>query len=318
MKLFRITYTLFILILLVSCSSPAPQPQASMRPRVLAAESFLADITQNIAGDRLKVETLIPPGTDPHSYQPTPADVTKISRSQVLVVNGGGLEEFLEDILENASSDGIVIEASAGLEPRDSEASGKHDHAIDPHFWLDPNNVIAYVENIRRGLIQADPEGEPSYNQNAEEYTAQLNKLDAWIREQVETIPVQDRLLVTDHESFGYFADRYGFQIVGAIVPSVSSGASLSAKELAGLIDRIRASGAKAIFLESGANARLAEEIAAETGAEIAPPLATHSPLEENGSTGGYIEMMQYNTNVIVTALSGSQAGRLTENWYGK
>lgn len=305
MKFHHFTSFILILILLISCSSPESQQVPSSLPRVLAAESFLADITKNIAGDRLEVDTLIPSGIDPHSYQPTPSDVAKINRSHVLVINGAGLEEFLDDLIENTNEDAVIVEASAGLEPRTPEESEDLDHAVDPHFWLDPNNVIIYVENIRNGLITADPRGEEIYTRNADTYIDRLVDLDMWIKEQMEAIPEEDRLLVTDHESFGYFADRYGFKVIGAIVPSVSSGASLSAKELAGLIDSIRVSGAKAIFLESEANVRIAEEIARETGILIAPPLATHSSLEKNGSTDSYIEMMEYNTQVIVNALTG-------------
>lgn len=305
MKFHHFTSFILILILLISCSSPESQQVPSSLPRVLAAESFLADITKNIAGDRLEVDTLIPSGIDPHSYQPTPSDVAKINRSHVLVINGAGLEEFLDDLIENTNEDAVIVEASAGLEPRTPEESEDLDHAVDPHFWLDPNNVIIYVENIRNGLITADPRGEEIYTRNADTYIDRLVDLDMWIKEQMEAIPEEDRLLVTDHESFGYFADRYGFKVIGAIVPSVSSGASLSAKELAGLIDSIRVSGAKAIFLESEANVRIAEEIARETGITIAPPLATHSSLEKNGSTDSYIEMMEYNTQVIVNALTG-------------
>lgn len=305
MKFHHFTSFILILILLISCSSPESQQVPSSLPRVLAAESFLADITKNIAGDRLEVDTLIPSGIDPHSYQPTPSDVAKINRSHVLVINGAGLEEFLDDLIENTNEDAVIVEASAGLEPRTPEESEDLDHAVDPHFWLDPNNVIIYVENIRNGLITADPRGEEIYTRNADTYIDRLVDLDMWIKEQMEAIPEEDRLLVTDHESFGYFADRYGFKVIGAIVPSVSSGASLSAKELAGLIDSIRVSGAKAIFLESEANVRIAEEIARETGIMIAPPLATHSSLEKNGSTDSYIEMMEYNTQVIVNALTG-------------
>ncbi|RPI86225.1 MAG: zinc ABC transporter substrate-binding protein, partial [Chloroflexi bacterium] len=165
MKFHHFTSSFLILILLVSCSISNEPDETSSLPRVIAAESFLADITKNIAGDRLEVDTLIPPGVDPHSFQPTPADVAKINRSQVLVINGAGLEEFLDDLLENTSENAIIVEASTGLEPRTPDESEDLDHAIDPHFWLDPNHGIVYVENIRDGLISADPQGEGVYTE---------------------------------------------------------------------------------------------------------------------------------------------------------
>lgn len=275
----------------------------STRPRVLAVETFLADIAQNVAGERLMVEALIPAGMDPHSFEPTPQDAAKVAEAEVLIINGAGLETFLGPLLENAASDTQVIEASAGLTPRmplEVEEHGHHHDEGDPHFWLNPNNVIRYVENIRDGLSRADPEGTAVYAANAESYIAQLRELDAWIVTQVAQIPPERRLLVTNHESLGYFADRYGFRVVGAIVPSVSTGASPSAGELAQLIRDIRASGAPAIFLETGANPQLAEQIARETGVKVVTGLYTHSTDIEAPT---YIEMMRCNVMAMVEAL---------------
>jgi len=278
---------------------------------VLAVESFLADITQNVAGERLQVETLMPLGLDPHTFEPTPQDVARIAESQVLVVNGAGLEEWIDETLENAGGQRTVIEAAAGLQSREvhhdeeseSDDHHHHHHEGDPHFWLDPNNVIHYVENIRDGLIQADPEGRDVYTQNAAAYIAQLQELDLWIVEKVAQVPEERRLLVTNHESFGYYADRYGFQVVGAIVPSVSTGSSPSAQELASLVDRIRETGAPAIFLAMGVNPKLAEQIAQETGVRVVTGLYTHSPSDPAGPAPTYLDMIRYNTQAIVEVL---------------
>ncbi len=277
---------------------------------VLAVESFLADIAQHVAGDRLQVSALIPNGLDPHVFQPAPRDVARVADSDILILVGAGVEEWLSETLENAGGERLLVEASAGLESRarpEEEEDGDEQHAHaegDPHFWLDPVSVIRFVENIRDGFIQADPEGRESYTRNAGAYIEELEALDAWIREQVAEIPAEQRLLVTNHESFGYFADRYGFRVIGAVVPSVSSGASPSAQELARLIDRIRDNNVQAIFLETGANPRLAEQIAAETGVTVVTGLYTHSISEPGGEAPGYIEMMRSNTRAIVDALS--------------
>jgi manganese/iron transport system substrate-binding protein len=184
----------------------------------------------------------------------------------------------------------------------DEDAHAPHNHGdFDPHFWLNPIHVITYVENITQGLIQVDPEGADDYNLNAEAYILALNELDIWIESQVEMIPPERRLLVTNHESLGYFADRYGFKVTGAIIPSVSTGASPTAQDLAALTERILETGAPAIFLETGTNPRLAEQLVSETGIKIIPDLYTHSTGEAPTST--YIEMMRYNTTVIVEAL---------------
>jgi ABC-type Zn uptake system ZnuABC Zn-binding protein ZnuA len=279
--------------------------------KVLAVESFLADITQNVAGDRLQVETLMPAGIDPHAFEPTPQDVARIAESQVLVANGAGLEMWLERTMQNAGGERVWIEASTGLTSRlarageEVETASEEDHTDenDPHFWLDPLNVVKYVENIRDGLITADPAGEDTYTRNAAEYISQLNNLDAWIRQQVANIPAERCLMVTNHESFGYFADRYGFKIIGTIIPSVSTGAAPSAQQMARLVDQIRETGAIAIFLETGSNPNIAEQIAQETGVKVVSELYTHSINDESGNVQSYIDMMEYNVETIVEAL---------------
>ncbi len=299
----RFAFVLALLgISLAACAAPPTPAQASLK--VIATETFLADIAQNVAGDRLKVETLIPAGTDPHTFEPTPGDVRRIAESRVLIVNGAGLEEFLDRLLQNAGGERLVIEASKGLQSRalEEHAAHEHAHASDPHFWLDPNNVIQYAENIRAGLSQADPAGAATYAANARAYTAQLKELDQWIAEQVKQIPPEHRLLVTNHESFGYFADRYGFRVIGTIVPSVSTGASPSAQQLAELINQIKTAKAKAIFLETGTNPQLAQQIAQETGLRVVTDLYTHS-IGAGGTAPTYIEMMRHNVKRIVEAL---------------
>ena len=258
-------------VMLTACTpTSAPAAGGKAAPKVLVTETFLADIVQNVAGDRLKVDTLIPLGVDPHGFEPTPRDVKKVADSSVLIVNGAGFEEFLDKLLQNAGGQRTVIEAAAGLESRkpraDEVAADEHAGAGDPHFWLDPVSVIKYVENIHDGLSAADPAGAQVYAANAQTYIAKLRDLDKWAAEQVRQVPANRRVLVTNHESLGYLADRYGLRIVGAIVPSVSSGASPSAQQLAGLADAVKRAGVKAIFLETGANPQMANQLARDAG----------------------------------------------------
>jgi ABC-type Zn uptake system ZnuABC Zn-binding protein ZnuA len=288
---------------LTACTAGKPAGAAGGLLHVLAVETFLGDIAQNVAGERLKVGTLMPIGLDPHAFQPTPSDVVKIANSQVLIVNGTGLETWLDETLQNAGGKREVVEASAGLQPRKPASSERVDEAQDPHFWLDPLSVIHYVENIRDGLVQADPEGEAIYTQNAEKYSASLQDLDAWIRGQVEQIPAGQRLLVTNHENFGYFADRYGFKVIGTIIPSTSTEAEPSAEQMAALIETIRSNGVKAVFLETGTNQDLADQISRETGAKVVSGLYSHSITGPGGPAPTYIDMMKYNTQLIVDAL---------------
>jgi ABC-type Zn uptake system ZnuABC Zn-binding protein ZnuA len=274
--------------------------------RVMATSTFLADIAQNVAGDRFTVESLAPKDTDLHAFEPTPGDVAGVTESDLFILNGGGLEETLEDTLRTAAADTTFVEASHGITPREpqpGEPMDEHDREGDPHFWLDPTLVKAYVENIRDAFIAADPEGEAEYAANADAYAVELDELDAWISDEVAGLPEEDRLLVMNHVSHGYFADRYGFRIVGAVIPSVATGESPTAKQLAELTETIRTEGVRAVFVDLGENPQLADQIAAETGIVVVDDLRPHSLSEPDGEASTYIDMMKHDTQQIVNAL---------------
>jgi len=298
---------------LTSCNPALNGNDGSMK--ILATTTVLADITRHIAGDRVQVESLLPFDTDPHAYQTAPLDVIKITESTFLILNGIEYEHFIGPLLENAEGERLLIVASDGLEAHhmderqgeghaaETESSEGHEHETgDPHMWLDPNLVTTYVENIRDGLIEADSAGAVEYSANADSYIAQLKELDAWIVEQVNTIPVERRLLMTNHEALGYFADRYGFEIVDTILPGFSSEASASAWEIAAAVETVKSSGAPAIFLDEVENADLADQIAAETGVKIVDDLHLES-LTDGPPAGTYIDMMKHNVSRIVESL---------------
>jgi len=289
---------IFPTILFAACR-PTASSIGTEGPAILTSTTFLADMTRNVAGDRLTVESLLPLGSDPHNYQPSPRDVTRVADSRLLIVNGGEYEHFLASLLNNAGGEREVIVASAGVSWREDVEGGQN---IDPHMWLDPNNVIIYVENIREALTHFDPEGAAIYQANADAYIAQLKDLDTWINEQVSQIPQDKRLLVTNHESLGYFADRYDFIVTGTVIQSFSSGASPSAGQMADLIDQIKAGGAPAIFLDASDSNTLAQQIADETGVRVVTDLHLES-LTDGPPAGTYIEMMKYNVTLIVQAL---------------
>jgi len=296
----RLMRALALLTFLLTACQPAAN-QTSGLPRVLAAESFLADIAQNVAGDRLTVETLVPLGADPHEYQPTPKDAAKIAESQVLIVNGIGYEWWLQKTLDTVGGERMVVVTSAGLTASPATA-GQHPEG-DPHMWLDPARVVRYVENIRDDLSQADPAGKDVYTNNAGTYLARLKDLDQWIKTEVARIPPERRLLITNHESLGYFAQAYGFTIVGAVIPSVTSDASPSAQQMANLIQTIKSSGASTIFLDVGANPDLALQIATETGAKVVADLYLETLSRPNGPAPTYLDMLKYDVTQIVNAL---------------
>ncbi len=302
-----------LLILLTACgrqpaspslaaASPAstdspPQPVSAFR--VLASTTLLADIAQNVAGERVHIGSVLPVGADPHSYQYTPQDVTKVADAQLLILfDDKNYERFLEPLLYAANGNMEFVFASMGV----SKAIDFDKGGFDPHIWLDPNNIILCVENIREGLTHLDPDGAAEFKSNADAYVRELQTLDAWIVEQADQVPPEKRLLVTNHESLGYFAERYGFTVVGSVLESFSADASPSAQQMAALIDEIKATNAPAIFLDAGDNPALAQQIAEETDVRVVTDLHLES-LTDGTPAATYIDMMKYNVTQIVSAL---------------
>jgi ABC-type Zn uptake system ZnuABC Zn-binding protein ZnuA len=297
------TVTLIFVFLLSACTQPkSREASQTTTPVVLTSTTFLADITRNVAGERVTVESLLSPGADPHEYQAVPSDVQKIAKSNVVIVNGLHYDQFMQLLLENAGGTSLVVTASNGLEPRQmKEETGEI--VTDPHMWMSPIRVIKYVENIRDGLIKADPVGADVYKVHADAYISQLKDLDTWIKQQVSQIPNERRLLVTNHDSLGYFAEQYGFTVIGTIVPGVSSEAAPSAQQIAKLIDEIKATGAPAAFLNISDNPHLADQIATETNIKVVTDLYIETLSPSDGPAATYIEMIKYDVAQIVNAL---------------
>jgi len=289
----------FAALTLVACQPSAPAATSGLR--VLAAETFLADIAQNVAGQRLVVDSLLPPGVDPHAFQPTPQDAARIEEAHVLILNGLGYETWLAKTASELAQQKIVIVATDGLSPT-SDPSGEHPSG-DPHMWMSPLNVIRYVQNVRDGLSRADPAGAAVYRSNSDTYMASLQNLDGRMRDQIGQLAPDKRLLVTNHDALGYFARDYGFSVVGAVIPSVSPDAAPSARQMSDLIQTIRSSGAPAIFLDISENQKLANQIASESGARVVTDLYVETLSSSDGPAPTYIDMMSYDVTTIVNAL---------------
>jgi ABC-type Zn uptake system ZnuABC Zn-binding protein ZnuA len=296
-------YRLILLLLVVvlsACTGAAPAAEDG-RPHVLATTGIVADVVRQVAGEYVRVDTLLPVGTDPHTFEPRPQDAAALADADLVFANGAGLEEFLQPLLESAGAMDRLVEVSDGITLL--PFSGEDDHAGgDPHTWMDPNHVLVWVENIRSALAGLDPDHAAAYRANAEAYSASLIELDAWTQEQVARVPAANRNLVSDHAVFGYFAARYGFTQTGTITGSFSSGASPSAQELAVLEDAIRASGVPAIFVSKLENNDLADRVAADTGIPLVG--LYHASLSQpGGEADSYLKLMRYNVSAIVEAL---------------
>ncbi len=315
---FTLLSLLAIAVLLLSACGGAPADGGD-RLKVIASTTIVGNVVAQVGGNLIELAFLFPPGADPHTFEPRPQDMAAISEADVIVINGLELEEALEPALE-ANATGVVVHASEGIEPltfegeehhheeEEGEEHGEegdehhHHEGGDPHTWIDPNNVIVWAQNIAAALSDADPAHAAEYQANAEAYIAELQELDAWIRTQVAQIPAEHRKLVTDHLLYGYFAEEYGLEQVGALVGSFSTNASPSAQELAALEDLIRAQDIPAIFVGKSVNPALAEQVAQDTGIKVVS-LYTGSLSESGGEADSYLKYMRYNVSAIVEAL---------------
>lgn len=280
--------------------------------RVVATTSIIADVVANVGGDHIELVDLIPPGSDPHGYVAAPEDLRALSEAHVIFVNGLGLEETLASVLESPDGNAGVITVNSGIEPlaaaeeeADHEGEDEADHqheGIDPHAWLNVQNVLHWVENIEHSLSTLDPANATAYAAAAEAYSAELTALDAEVRAAAESLPAEQRKLVTDHDALGYFANTYGFVIIGAVIPSFSTLAAPSAQELAALQDQIGREGAKAIFVGASVNPTLSDQIANDLGIPVVV-IYPESLSTMDGPATSYIDLMRYNINAIVDVL---------------
>jgi zinc/manganese transport system substrate-binding protein len=309
-----------LLLLLVSLTplagcktqSPATVSQSG-RPKVVATFSVLGDFVQNVAGDKVELVTLVGPDGDAHTFNPAPADGAAIANANAIFEIGVGFEPWLDGMFKSSNSKATRFTVSKGLTllQGQDEDKGKKDQKAkhdtedkDPHIWHDVQNAKHMVVVIRDGLVQIDSANADHYKSKAAAYLKQLEDLDGWIKSQVATVPPKNRKLVTNHDTFGYFAKRYGFEILGDALGSVSTEAGdPSAQDFTKLCEAIKAAQVPAIFAENVQNSKLMERLAKETGVRLAPPLYSDA-LGKAGSAGEtYEKMMRYNVTTIVTQL---------------
>jgi ABC-type Zn uptake system ZnuABC Zn-binding protein ZnuA len=279
------------------------------RLRVVATTTQVADFTRVIAGDAVEVKGILQPNVDAHDFEPSPADLDAIARADVLVKNGVGLEKWLDDTIKSAGFDGTVVDTSQGVQLRHGGPEGGEPadpNTKDPHIWFDPRNAKIMCANIEHALAAADPSAASSFEANLRAYDARLDALDSDIARRLEGLT--NKRVVTNHDAFGYYIDRYGLQLVGSIIPSFDSTAELSARAVSDIVARIRATGVLAVFSEASIPAKTAEVIAQEAhvkvvGGENALYGDSLGPAGSDGAT--YLTMMEHNTRTIVSALGG-------------
>ncbi|HKO37475.1 MAG TPA: zinc ABC transporter substrate-binding protein [Solirubrobacterales bacterium] len=266
----------------------------------IATTTQIGDFAGEVGGEAVAVEQLLQPNSDPHDYEPRPSDVQAVAEADVIYVSGEGLDEWIEEVAADSGTEAEIVELGAVAPIRLPD---------DPHWWHDPRNAEAAVAEIERTLAQADPSRKREFASNAAAYEKQLRALDAGIAACIETIPPADRKLVTDHDAFNYFANRYGIEVVGAVIPSQTTQAQPSAKELSELADTIEAEGVKAIFPESSLSSKVAGAIAEQTGVSAEYTLYgdTLGPADSDGAT--YPQMEEANADAVVRGLTGGARG---------
>ena len=310
----KILLALLLVVPAACATSPAGSTRQDGRFQVLATTTIVGDVVSQVAGDHADFQVLLPVGTDPHAFEPRPKDAALIADADLIFASGAGLEEFLTPLLQSAGAVDRVVELSAGIALQSfagedhAPAAGTQGEAsaanqVDPHTWMDPNNVIVWTRNAADALSASDPDNASAYAANADAYIQSLQELDAWIAQQVNRLPPEHRKLVLDHYTLGYFASAYGFEIVGELIASISTNAQTSAQELAALEDQIRAFAVPAILVDQAINPALADQVAQDTGVKVVQ-IYTGSLGSPSGPAASYIDMMRYNVTAIVDALT--------------
>lgn len=277
-------------------------------PDVVVTTTILGDLVRQVGGRDADVHQLLQPNSDPHDYEPRPGDVAAASHADLVFASGDDLDHWIDQVVEQSGGDPRLVDLGARM-PVKRAGPGGEDGDTDPHWWHDPRNVEAAVGEIRTALTTANPDAQARYARNASAYVKKVRALDAATRACVEAIPPARRKLVTDHDAFGYFADRYDIEIVGAVIPSLTTQAQPSAGDLADLADTIRREHVSTVFSEQSVNPKLAEAIAHETGAASDDSLYgdTLGPDDSDGAT--YLAMEAHNAEAIARGLSGGRRG---------
>jgi manganese/iron transport system substrate-binding protein len=283
------------------------QEQATnQKPQVLSTSTILTDLATTIAGDAIPITGILKPGADPHTYEPVPADTAAMERANLILYNGYNLEPGLIRLMKAAGVNAKQLAVGEVVPPLQLEKEGQK--VPDPHVWGNVQNSAKMAAAIRDALIQLAPNDREKLTQNADRLIADLNRLDGWIKQQIQTIPAQNRRLVTTHDAFQYYAQAYGLSIVGTLI-GISTEEQPSAQTVQRLVQSIRSTKVPAIFAETTINPALIQTVAEEAGVKLAPQQLYSDSIGAPGSPGEtYIKMMVANTTTIVEALGGKIA----------
>jgi zinc/manganese transport system substrate-binding protein len=292
---------------LIAVSIPLQRVDAatpSRKIRVVATITILGDMVKEVSGAHVALTTLVGPDGDAHAYEPTPSDVKALSAADLVVVNGLGLEGWMNRLIEASGYHGPIAVASQGVNPRYIDEDGKT--VTDPHAWQDLENGHRYVVNIETALQQADPAHAGEYQAAARRYLAAIDAMDREVRNEIAEVPPEHRKVVSSHDAFGYFGAAYGVEFVAP--QGISEAAEPSAADMKKLIDQIRSEHIKVLFFENALSPRLVEQIGRETGAVVGGTLYADALSPPDGPAPTYLDMFRHNLPLLKAAMLGKPA----------
>lgn len=305
-------------------------PASAAEIKAVASFSILGDMVSRIGGDRVELTTIVGPNADTHVYEPKPADAQALHQAQIFFVNGLGFEGWLDRLVEATGFTGPVVVTSKGVVTHtmaddehghgeaapaeaghdaakpDDHAHGAEGEITDPHAWQSLKNGLIYVQNITEGLCGVDPDGCSTYQANAKAYSDELSALDAQVVAAIDSVPQDQRKVITTHDAFGYFGEAYGVQFLAP--EGISTDSEASAADVGKLIEQIRADGVKALFIENMSDGRLIEQIARETGVSVGGELYADALSEPGEGASTYLDMFRHNIELLVPAMLGKPA----------
>ncbi|WP_273720004.1 MULTISPECIES: metal ABC transporter solute-binding protein, Zn/Mn family [unclassified Bartonella] len=276
--------------------------------KVVVSFSILADLVKNVGGNHISMTTFVGPNANTHTYEPVPRDAQALRNADIIFINGLHLEGFIDRLITASGTKALLVEVAANISPlkmknQEQSAQPHHHHSnIDPHAWQTIPNVEIYIKNIAAAFCKIDQQSCLSYNKNAKIYLQKLKETQEKLKTKIAIIPKDQRIIITSHDAFSYFAQEYGFTILAP--QNTSKEAEATAGDVAKLIKQIKTNKAAALFVENISNPRLIKQIAKETGLKIGGTLYSDALSNENGPAATYLDMMEHNVNTIIDAIT--------------
>ncbi|MDQ3015624.1 MAG: zinc ABC transporter substrate-binding protein [Bacteroidota bacterium] len=319
MNLLKLSALLIIMAVCHFIPSSSHGQTEGKKPLVVSSASMFADIAANIGGDLIETATIVPIGGDPHIYEPTPGDVQLIVKADLILQNGFTFEGWISELIKNSGTKATVVTITEGILPI---VSPKHQNATDPHAWMEPLNGMIYAQNIRNAIRTLLPEHAEKINANFAAYVKQLEDLDIYIRDALAKVDTSKRILITSHDSFHYYGNRYGVRLESVL--GTSTDADVRTSDLVRLNEIIQTFKIPVVFIESTINPKLLQQVAADNKIKIGGKLYSDSLGDKNSPADTYINLIKQNTDVIVNGLLGnspaasdtSGATKGTSKWF--